>query len=73
MSSLFAPAKTPAGLLARLNAAVVKALKTADFQERLTALGAEPIGSTQQELAVFLRAQMEKLHKAVKESGARPD
>jgi len=71
--SLFAPAKTPAGLLAKLNAEVVKALKTPDFQERLTALGAEPIGSTQRALAEFLPLQMEKMRKAVKESGARPD
>jgi len=71
--SLFAPAKTPAGLLAKLNAEVVKALKTPEFQERLTALGAEPIGSTQRALAEFLPLQMEKMRKAVKESGARPD
>ena len=71
--SLFAPAKTPAGLLAKLNAEVVRALKTPEFQERLTALGAEPIGSTQRALAEFLPLQMEKMRKAVKESGARPD
>ena len=71
--SLFAPAKTPAGILAKLNAEVVKALKTPEFQERLTALGAEPIGSTQNALAEFLPVQMAKMRKAVKESGARPD
>ncbi len=71
--SLFAPAKTPAGILAKLNAEVVKALKTPEFQERLTALGAEPIGSTQRALAEFLPLQMEKMRKAVKDSGARPD
>jgi len=71
--SLFAPAKTPASLLAKLNAEVVNALKTPEFQERLTALGAEPIGSTQRALAEFLPLQMEKMRKAVKESGARPD
>ena len=71
--SLFAPAKTPAGILAKLNAEVVRALKTPEFQERLTALGAEPIGSTQRALAEFLPLQMEKMRKAVKESGARPD
>lgn len=71
--SLFAPAKTPAGILARLNAEVVRALKTPEFQERLTALGAEPIGSTQKELATFLPVQMAKMSKAVKDSGARLD
>jgi len=60
-------------ILDRLNAEVVKALKTSEFQERLSNLGADPIGSTQRELAAYLPAQLEKMRKAVKDSGARPD
>ena len=71
--SLFAPAKTPPAVLAKLNAEVVKALRTPEFQDRLTGLGAEPIGSTQRELAAFLPQQMEKMRNAVKASGARLD
>lgn len=71
--SLVAPAKTPAGILSRLNAEVVRALKTPEFRDRFSALGAEPIGSTQRALAEYLPVQMEKMRKAVKESGARPD
>lgn len=71
--SLVAPAKTPAGILAKLNAAVVGALKTPEFRERLANLGAEPIGSTQRELAAYLPLQLERMRKAVVESGARPD
>ena len=71
--SLFAPAKTPAGIVNRLNAEIVKALKTPEFRERFTALGAEPSTSTPQELADYLRAQTEKMRKAVQDSGARPD
>jgi tripartite-type tricarboxylate transporter receptor subunit TctC len=71
--SLVAPAKTPPAILAKINAETVKALKTAEFRERISALGAEPIGSTQKELADHLRVQQQKMRKAVKESGARPD
>jgi len=71
--SLFAPAKTPAGILYKLNAEIVKALNTPEFRERFTALGAEPSTSTPQELAAFLRVQTGKMSKAVKDSGARPD
>jgi len=71
--SLVAPVKTPASILAKLNAEVVRALKAPEFQERFTALGAEPIGSTQEALAEYLPVQMAKMRKAVKESGARPD
>jgi tripartite-type tricarboxylate transporter receptor subunit TctC len=71
--SLVAPARTPAGILSKLNAEIARVLKTPEFRERLAALGAEPIGSTQQELAAFMQVQTEKMRKAVKESGARPD
>ncbi len=71
--SLVAPAKTPPAILAKLNAELVKVLKTPEFQERFSGLGAEPLGSTQKELAAYLPVQMEKMRKAVKESGARPD
>ena len=44
-----------------------------DFREKFIALGAEPRGSTPQELAAYLRAQTGKMRKLVKESGAKPD
>jgi tripartite-type tricarboxylate transporter receptor subunit TctC len=71
--SVFAPAKTPAGIVNKLNAEIVKALATPEFRERFTALGAEPSSSTPQELAAYLRVETGKMRKAVKESGARPD
>jgi tripartite-type tricarboxylate transporter receptor subunit TctC len=70
---LAAPARTPAAVLSKLNAEVVKALKAPEFQERFATLGAEPLGSTQQELAVFIREQTEKMRAAVKASGAKPE
>jgi tripartite-type tricarboxylate transporter receptor subunit TctC len=70
---LVAPAKTPSAVISKVNSEVVKALKTSEFQERLSALGAEAIGTSAQELDAFTRAQVDKMRKAVKESGARPD
>ncbi len=71
--SLFAPAKTSPGVINKLNAEIVKSLNTPEFRERFTALGAEPATSTPQALAAYLREQTERMRKAVKESGARPD
>jgi tripartite-type tricarboxylate transporter receptor subunit TctC len=71
--SLFAPAKTPARIINKLNAEIGKSLSTPEFRERFIALGAEPSASTPQELATYLRVQTEKMRKAVKDSGARPD
>jgi tripartite-type tricarboxylate transporter receptor subunit TctC len=67
---MLAPAKTPEAVLSRLNAEVVKALKTPELQERLAGLGAEPIGSTRAELAAFISVQLQKMRKAVETSGA---
>jgi tripartite-type tricarboxylate transporter receptor subunit TctC len=71
--SLFAPAKTPAAIIDKLNAEIGKALQTPEFRERFTSLGAEPRPSTSQELAAYLQAQTAKMRKAVQDSGARPD
>lgn len=71
--SLVAPAKTPATIISKVNAEVLKVLKVPEFQERISGLGAEPIGTGPEALATFMRAQLEKMRKAVKDSGARPD
>ena len=70
---LVAPAGTPGEIIAKLNAEQIKALKTAEFKERLAGLGAEPLGTTPQEYASHLRTQLEKMRVAIKLSGARPD
>ena len=71
--SLVAPAKTPQHIIAKVNAELLKMLKTPELQERISALGAEPIGAGPETLAVFMREQLKKMGKAVKDSGARPD
>ncbi len=71
--SLVAPSRTPAAVLDKLNAQVVQALKTPDFHERFSALGAEAIGTTRAEAGEFIRAQMKKMRAAVEASGAKPD
>jgi len=71
--SFVAPAGTPARIVNKLNAEIASILKTPEFRERLAALGAEPISSTPQELAAYMRVQTEKMRKAVQESGAQLD
>jgi tripartite-type tricarboxylate transporter receptor subunit TctC len=71
--SVFAPAKTPTGVVSKLNTGIGNALGTADFREKFIALGAEPRSSSPQELAAYLRSETVKMRKLVKESGAKPD
>jgi tripartite-type tricarboxylate transporter receptor subunit TctC len=68
---LLAPTGTPADVVARLNAAVIAALKNPELRERFVALGADPLGTTPQVFAQFIRAELSKWGKAVKDSGAR--
>jgi len=70
---LFVPAGTQAAIIARLNAEVVKILRAPDFRDWLVAQGADPVGSTPDELAAFVKTELVKYAKIVKDSGMRPD
>lgn len=72
-NGLFAPAKTPPEIVARLHAEAVKALATPDLREKLNAQGAEAVGSTPEEFRAYIRAEIEKWGKVVRASGAGVD
>ncbi len=69
---LLVPLGTPQEIVARINSAVVNALKTPETQERLVALGAEAAGSTPAEFGAFLRNETSKWGKVLRESNIRP-
>ena len=70
---VFAPAGTPADIVTKLNAEIVRRLSTADMKERLAQLGAEPAGGKPEEFAAFIRAEIPKYAKVIKASGAKAD
>jgi tripartite-type tricarboxylate transporter receptor subunit TctC len=70
---LVAPLKTPARIIDRLNAEIVRIVKSAEMRAKLNALGADPIGTTPEEFTAFLARETEKLRKAIKASGIRPE
>jgi tripartite-type tricarboxylate transporter receptor subunit TctC len=70
---MFAPAGTPADVIARLNDALQPILASADIKERIVALGAEPAASTPDELARILALDLERLGPIVKRTGATLD
>ena len=73
MYAMWAPAKTPPEIIARLNSEIVKILQIPDFRSRLEQEGAsDPIGNSPEEMAKFIRADMEKLAKLVKAAGIEP-
>jgi tripartite-type tricarboxylate transporter receptor subunit TctC len=70
---LVAPAATPRDIVARLNAEVLKILAMPDVRERFLAQGVEPLGSTPDEFATHIRAQMDKWAKVVKDAGVKAE
>ena len=70
---LFVPAGTPPAIIARLNTEVVKILRLLDFRDWLVAQGADPAPGTPEELAAFVKAELVKYAKIVKDSGMKPD
>jgi tripartite-type tricarboxylate transporter receptor subunit TctC len=70
-TSIVAPAGVPTPILDRMNAELVKAIKTPDIQQRLTEMGFVGVGSTREEFAAFLKSELAKWKEAVKISGAR--
>ena len=57
---LLVPARTPAAMVQRLNAAAVQAIRTDEFRARLLTEGIFAIGSSPEEFASFLRTESER-------------
>jgi len=70
---LLAPAGTPREIVTKLHGEIVKILAAPDTREKLSSDGAEPVGSTPEQFAAFIRAETEKWGKVVKAAGIQPE
>jgi tripartite-type tricarboxylate transporter receptor subunit TctC len=70
---VIAPAKTPPAVIAKLNAEIRKILQAPDTKSRLQAQGFETAGNTPEEFDVFIRSEVGKWSKVVKQAGIKPD
>lgn len=61
------PAGTPAAAISRLNADINKALQLPDVQQRLAALGADPLGGTAAEFGAYIKAEIAKYTAVVRD------
>ncbi len=68
-----APARTPAEIVTRLNTDIVKVLRSTETQDRLIALGCEPVGNTPQQFATFVSAERDKWAKVIKQADIKLD
>lgn len=70
---VFAPGKTPAPIVARLNAELNKALAAPEVKDRLLKGGEVPTGGTAAQFAAAIRAEYEDNARIVKEAGIRAE
>jgi tripartite-type tricarboxylate transporter receptor subunit TctC len=64
---------TPPAIVARLQAEVTKILHSQEVKQRMAALGAEPVGNTPDEFGAFIKAEMARWGKIIKEKGIRSE
>ena len=70
---VFGQAALPKDIVAKLNADIAAILGAADLKERLAGLGAEPGSMSPDAFGRYVREEITKWAKVVKDSGARPD
>jgi tripartite-type tricarboxylate transporter receptor subunit TctC len=68
-NGVMVPAGTPAPVISRLHQAIAKSLANAEARERILALGADPVGSSPEEFAAFVKKEFATWSKVIKEVG----
>jgi tripartite-type tricarboxylate transporter receptor subunit TctC len=67
------PAQTPKATIAKLNAEFDRMLKLPEVRERMQTLGLDPVGGTPEAFAAFVKADIARWAKVIKESGIRAE
>jgi len=70
---MVAPAGVPMPIVNKVAAEVARIVKLPDIAERFQLDGAEGVGSTPKEFAAFLKGEMQKWGKVIKDAGIKPD
>lgn len=68
-----APAKVPKDIVLKLNASIIKYIKSPDGIERIRKLGGEPIGGTPEEMGAFVASETEKWGKVAEFAKIKPE
>ena len=70
---IFAPAGTPRAVVERLNSAINTATQRPEMKERLISQGVEPLSGTPEDLAAYLRRELDKYGKIIREAGVKAE
>jgi tripartite-type tricarboxylate transporter receptor subunit TctC len=69
--AVVAPPKTPKAITEKINADINEALRDPAIQEKLKALSAEVVGGSTEQTAKYLREEVERWNKVIKEAGVK--
>ena len=72
-NGIFAPAKTPRAIINTIHAEVVKALNTPDVRDKLVAAGSDPVGSTPEEFLAYIKLELARWGKVIRDNNIRSD
>jgi tripartite-type tricarboxylate transporter receptor subunit TctC len=70
---ILAPAATPREIIVRLNAELAKALAAPEMKERLGAAGIEPMTTTPEQFAAFIKSETARYAKVIKDAGIKAE
>ena len=70
---VLAPAATPPAVVQRLNSEINKALAASDMKERLLGAGIQPVGTSPEQFAAFIRSETGRFAKVIKDAGIKPE
>jgi len=67
------PAATPRDIVVKLNAEINRAVQNPDLRQKLALGGSEPLGGTPEQYAAYIRSELTRWTKVVKDAGAKAD
>ena len=70
---MFAPAKTPAAIIKRLNQEIDRILKTADVKEKFFGRGMEVVHSSPEQFAAIIKSDLAMMGKVIKDAGIKAE
>lgn len=72
-NGIFAPAGTPRAILEKLNAEIVRILRTPEVKERFVSMGAEPVGNSSAQFSAYVRSEIARWGKVIRDNDIKAD
>ena len=70
---VLAPAGTPRNVITRLNTELIKVMHAPELKEKLAATGTDPLTSTPDEFAAYIKREIAKWGDVIRKAGVKAD